>query len=506
MRRRPAPAWPRPTAGSAGASRISTAIVSPAPTSRRPPRWSTTARWRTWPDPEVAREPGRTCPDRDRRRDRRVDASRSCRRAPTLASTIDRATTGRMPIAARRRSGSTGSSREPRRRRPRRPAPRPQPVPRRPRGAPSEPVRPASAAAAGAVANPLLGDDDPLADNPFAPRASRGRPSPTTRPASFGCWHAGSGWRAVRQGAAGRRRAGGVLPVRAADGLSAGATHARPVPGPAGLRRCRRSSRASPRPPPRGAPGSPEGSWRRSARTSKGAASRRSRRTRDRGPARRDQRRDAGVLGVGRVRQWRRPTSGSPSCAASSREPGTNAHRRRSAPRGPGRGGLRTVGTVAVRVAVGVTVARGVAVAVRLAGRVRARSASSASAGRPEVDRSLLDILPADIDGVPSCSPTTKRRPRSTACPRRSRRSRSRLYIQPGSSTADDLAIANIVRLRPGVFDETWFRVVARDVRRRRVQGRGRRSRRAAPRRGSASTTCTSGLATAVSTRITCTS
>jgi hypothetical protein len=32
------------------------------------------------------------------------------------------------------------------------------------------------------------------------------------------------------------------------------------------------------------------------------------------------------------------------------------------------------------------------------------------------------------------------------------------LYIQPGSSTADDLAIVNVVRLRPGVFGDAWFR------------------------------------------------
>ena len=32
------------------------------------------------------------------------------------------------------------------------------------------------------------------------------------------------------------------------------------------------------------------------------------------------------------------------------------------------------------------------------------------------------------------------------------------LYVQPGSSTADDLAIVNVVRLRPGVFGDAWFR------------------------------------------------
>ena len=32
------------------------------------------------------------------------------------------------------------------------------------------------------------------------------------------------------------------------------------------------------------------------------------------------------------------------------------------------------------------------------------------------------------------------------------------LYIQPGTSNADDLAIVNVVRLRPGVFDDGWYR------------------------------------------------
>jgi hypothetical protein len=32
------------------------------------------------------------------------------------------------------------------------------------------------------------------------------------------------------------------------------------------------------------------------------------------------------------------------------------------------------------------------------------------------------------------------------------------LYAAPGSSTGDDFAIVNVVRLRPDVFDESWFR------------------------------------------------
>jgi hypothetical protein len=32
------------------------------------------------------------------------------------------------------------------------------------------------------------------------------------------------------------------------------------------------------------------------------------------------------------------------------------------------------------------------------------------------------------------------------------------LVISPGTSAGDDLAIVSVIRLRPGVFDEAWFR------------------------------------------------
>ena len=44
------------------------------------------------------------------------------------------------------------------------------------------------------------------------------------------------------------------------------------------------------------------------------------------------------------------------------------------------------------------------------------------------------------------------------------------LYIQPGSSNADDLAVVTVVRLRPDVFDDGWFRVWRDTLRRRRLQ------------------------------------
>jgi len=82
---------------------------------------------------------------------------------------------------------------------------------------------------------------------------------------------------------------------------------------------------------------------------------------------------------------------------------------------------------------------------------------SSALAGGRRVDRTLLDILPADIDGVP-LQPDDETAAAIDGLPEEVEAIAIGLYIQPGSSTADDLAIANIVRLRAGVFDETWFR------------------------------------------------
>ncbi len=83
----------------------------------------------------------------------------------------------------------------------------------------------------------------------------------------------------------------------------------------------------------------------------------------------------------------------------------------------------------------------------------------SSSGGSVVVDPTLLDVLPADIDGQPL-------RPDAETAGEIARSENLTnveaiaigLYIRPGSSTADDLAIASVVRLRPGVFDDGWFR------------------------------------------------
>jgi hypothetical protein len=88
------------------------------------------------------------------------------------------------------------------------------------------------------------------------------------------------------------------------------------------------------------------------------------------------------------------------------------------------------------------------------------RSSPSSTAGAVEVDQALLDVLPDEVEGQPlrpdgetaaEIAGTEDLAPDIEAIG-------VGLYIQPGSSGADDLAIVNVVRLRPGVFGDAWFR------------------------------------------------
>jgi hypothetical protein len=76
------------------------------------------------------------------------------------------------------------------------------------------------------------------------------------------------------------------------------------------------------------------------------------------------------------------------------------------------------------------------------------------------VDGALLDVLPDEVGGqqIESDEVTAAEiADRGDLAPDIEAIAVA-LYIQPGSSTAEDLAIVNVVRLRPGVFGETWFR------------------------------------------------
>ncbi len=82
------------------------------------------------------------------------------------------------------------------------------------------------------------------------------------------------------------------------------------------------------------------------------------------------------------------------------------------------------------------------------------------AAGTVALDPALLDLLPDEVGGQ-ALTPDD-----ATAAEIAGDRGLAAdleaiavgLYIQPGTSMADDLAIVNVVRLRPGVFGDAWFR------------------------------------------------
>ncbi len=82
------------------------------------------------------------------------------------------------------------------------------------------------------------------------------------------------------------------------------------------------------------------------------------------------------------------------------------------------------------------------------------------SPGTVAVERSLQGILPQAVEGQPlrpddetaaEIAITDELAPDVEAIA-------VGLYVQPGTSSADDLAIVNVVRLRSGVFADAWFR------------------------------------------------
>ena len=77
------------------------------------------------------------------------------------------------------------------------------------------------------------------------------------------------------------------------------------------------------------------------------------------------------------------------------------------------------------------------------------------------VDPRLLDALPSSIDGV-ALEPDPTTAGRIAADPTLAGSASAiavALAISPGTSaSADNLAIVSVIRLRPGVFSEAWFR------------------------------------------------
>ena len=82
---------------------------------------------------------------------------------------------------------------------------------------------------------------------------------------------------------------------------------------------------------------------------------------------------------------------------------------------------------------------------------------SLSSAGAADVDPALLDVLPDEVDGQP-LMPDDKTAAGIVDLPADVDAIAVGLYIRPAASSGDDLAIVNVVRLRPGVFAEEWFR------------------------------------------------
>ena len=89
-------------------------------------------------------------------------------------------------------------------------------------------------------------------------------------------------------------------------------------------------------------------------------------------------------------------------------------------------------------------------------------SSGAASSSAPPgllVDARLLDLLPAEIDGV-ALEPDPVTAADIASDPSLAGFAEAiavALAISPGTSAGDDLAIVSVIRLRPGVFSDTWF-------------------------------------------------
>lgn len=89
-----------------------------------------------------------------------------------------------------------------------------------------------------------------------------------------------------------------------------------------------------------------------------------------------------------------------------------------------------------------------------------ASTATTATTFEVEVDPSLLDVLPAAIDSQPRRpdDPTASEIARTGNLGPDVEAIAVGLYVRAGSSASQDLAIVNVVRLRPDAFSEAWYR------------------------------------------------
>jgi hypothetical protein len=93
-------------------------------------------------------------------------------------------------------------------------------------------------------------------------------------------------------------------------------------------------------------------------------------------------------------------------------------------------------------------------------GSISASSSPPTSVGSVAVDPSLLSILPPDVAGVPM-QPAPDTAAQIAADPSLASEVEAvavAIAVSAGSSAAEDLVIASVVRLQPDIFDETFFR------------------------------------------------
>ena len=93
-------------------------------------------------------------------------------------------------------------------------------------------------------------------------------------------------------------------------------------------------------------------------------------------------------------------------------------------------------------------------------GSISVSASPPTSGGSVAVDPSLLSILPPDVAGVPM-QPAPDTAAQIAADPSLASEVEAvavALAVSAGSSAAEDLVIASVVRLQPDIFDETFFR------------------------------------------------
>ena len=85
--------------------------------------------------------------------------------------------------------------------------------------------------------------------------------------------------------------------------------------------------------------------------------------------------------------------------------------------------------------------------------------AGTSADGATVVDPRLLAILPASIDGI-VMQPEPETAARTTVDPALGRSASAIAvggFFAPGNSGSDDLAVASVVQLRPGIFDDAFY-------------------------------------------------